>query len=538
MNRQTFAWENDPKQVRHSELWGEFFLVVGLLSAALVLYCANLGSLPLRDWDEAIVAQVAKEIWQQASQSLSWLYPTLWGEPYLNKPPLVHALIAGFYALGGVNEWTARLPGALLSACSVPLLYCVGREIFPVRTPALFSALIYLTLLPVVRHGRLAMLDGALVFFSLLTMLCVLRSRRDYCWSLIAGLGWSAICLSKGIVAFIVAAIALVFLYWDTPRLLTCGYFWIGSILGSMPAIAWYAAQWFHYHETFVSIGLIQQSWQRVYVALDGHAGPFWYYLWEIFKYSWPWLLFFVWGIELAWTNRNWGWAKLVLVWAFVYLIVVSIMKTKLPWYILPIYPALSLAGGAQLAEAINLPSPVSYPRTWIKILGLLAIVAGIGSIYFAGIGHRDYFLALILLLMSLTLGMTAILLQRQDRQFLSILFWGMYLSMLFFICSPHWNWELNEDYPVKVQAAIIKNKTPPATIVYTSFDRERPSLNFYSDHRVIPASNQQLIEYWQELSSPYFLLDLDTWKLLNLDSVQLVDTAPNLVLITKKFDK
>ncbi|MCY7285248.1 MAG: phospholipid carrier-dependent glycosyltransferase, partial [Cyanobacteria bacterium CAN_BIN43] len=98
-------------------------IILALTVVAIALFTVNLGGVPLRDWDEGLVAQVAREIWQAPLGSLTWLYPTIWGEPYLNKPPLVHGLVAIAYSLGGVNEWTARLPGALLTACSVPLLY-------------------------------------------------------------------------------------------------------------------------------------------------------------------------------------------------------------------------------------------------------------------------------------------------------------------------------------------------------------------------------------------------------------------------------
>ncbi len=131
----------------------------------MLLFSINLGELPLRDWDEGTVAQVAREIWRAPAGSMRWLYPMLGGVPYHNKPPLMHLLIAWTYSLLGVNEWTTRLPGAMLTAISVPLLYCIGREIFRQRWAAIYSALIYLTMLPVVRHGRLAMLDGAVICF-------------------------------------------------------------------------------------------------------------------------------------------------------------------------------------------------------------------------------------------------------------------------------------------------------------------------------------------------------------------------------------
>lgn len=536
MSRQTFTWGRSRSKLRQEERWLESVCVVGLLLAALMLLCTNLGGLPLRDWDEGTVAQVAKEIYQAPIDSLTWLFPTLWGEPYFNKPPLLHDLIAVSYSLLGVSAQTARLPGALLSAFSVPLLYSLGREIFAARTPAILSALIYLTFLPVVRHGRLAMLDGAVLCFSLLTILCVLRSRRDLRWGLGAGFAFSLLCLTKGMLGLLIGAIAILFIAWDTPRLITSVYLWGGLLLGSTPAIAWYVAQWLHYREAFLGQGLLEQSLQRIYTAVDGNSGPPWYYAWEVLKYSWPWLLFCLGGLKLAWKCRNWGWAKLILVWSSVYFLAVSAMETKLPWYILPIYPALALAGGVRLADICNLPSTHAYSRLWSFVLWLLALGATGGSLYFAW-SERDLFLVIILSALALTLWIATVLLSQRDLQFIPVLIWGTYISLLLLVCSPHWVWELNEAYPVEPVAAIIKRGVPEGQVVYTSFAYERSSLNFYSERRVIPAieTKLSLSQYWQELSSPYLLLDNNTFEQLNLKSVQLVGTAqPNWVLVTK----
>ncbi|WP_013322910.1 ArnT family glycosyltransferase [Gloeothece verrucosa] len=522
MNRQTFTWGRSGNQLRTEEQWTQFLCLVGLFLAAMVLLTLNLGNLPLRDWDEGTVAQVAREIWQNSLHDSRWLFPTLWGEPYLNKPPLVHDLMALSFAVGGVNEWTARLPGAFLTACSVPLLYLLGREIFPCRLPSLFAALIYLTLLPVIRHGRLAMLDGAVLCFEILMIGCALRSRRDLRWSLGAGLGFALICLTKGIMGLLLAGITLAFLAWDTPRLLTSGYFWSGWLLGSLPAVAWYAAQGLHYGNQFL-FSLMDQQVERIGTSLDNHQEPFWYYLGEILKYSWPWLLFSFYGLRLAWNERSYSWAKLVLVWSGAYFAIISLMATKLPWYIMPIYPALALAGGAILAEVRNSPRSRPYPRSWMILLGLSTVVMAViflslyyGLIHWAQPPHASLWLILISLI--LTFAVTSILMARRSEEFISILFWGMYVSMLVFCSSPYWIWELNEAYPVKPVAQMIqKLDLPPQQFVYTSFPYERPSLNFYSERRIIPVDANNLVEHWQKNplreGKQVYLLDRKTWQ-------------------------
>ena len=60
--------------------------------AAAVQALIGLGDLPLRDFDEATVAQVALELRHGVGEAP--LLPTLWDQPYLNKAPGLHILIA------------------------------------------------------------------------------------------------------------------------------------------------------------------------------------------------------------------------------------------------------------------------------------------------------------------------------------------------------------------------------------------------------------------------------------------------------------
>ena len=531
------------------KLWMWAFLL-----AAVLIFGLNLGGVALRDWDEGIVAQVSREIWRG---KLNWLYPTIDSVPYLNKPPLVHWLIGLCFAIGGVSELTARLIPAMLTAASVPLLYAIARELFPRRSIAIFSALVYLTLLPVVRHGRLAMLDGAVLCFLLLSMWCLLRSRRDLRYALGAGIGFGLICLTKGVMlGLLLGAIGCLFLVWDTPRLLTSGYLWGGLAIGTLPVAGWYFAQWVHYGQDFININLISESFRRISEPVSNHKGPPWYYLLEILESAWPWQLFYLQGLRLTLENRNFPGPKLVLVWTGVYLLAISVMNTKLPWYVLPVYPAFALAVGSYLAEVWEqmwLPeerekdeaeehfdaiSLLPHPA----ILGLLAVVAAVGCAYFGGwlrFGgsgsaiERD--LQLMLMFVALTLTISAVLLHRKDRQFLLVLIWGTYVTLLVFVASDNWVWELAEDYPVKPIAEIVRTGTPIGQQVFTSHRLGRPSLNFYSNRQVIVADAPTLKEKWQTLPQPYFLLEKPVLKHLGLQNAEVVKTADDWVVVTRK---
>ena len=118
-----------------------------LLILALFIWLIRLGDLPIRDWDEGYYATVASNMFESGD----WLYLKYHNQPFLLKPPLIIWLINLSYHLGGINEFTTRLPCALLTAVGIPLLYLVGRNIFHTQLPAILSSLVYLTSLPILR---------------------------------------------------------------------------------------------------------------------------------------------------------------------------------------------------------------------------------------------------------------------------------------------------------------------------------------------------------------------------------------------------
>ncbi|MBD1825228.1 glycosyltransferase family 39 protein [Cyanobacteria bacterium FACHB-DQ100] len=521
------------------QAWIDPGWTIGLWSAAIVLFTINLGVLPLRDWDEGIVAQIAREIANAPFESLTWLHPRdLNGAPYLNKPPLVHWLIALCYRIWGVSEWTTRLPGALLTATSVPLLYGIGREVFFQRSTAVFAALVYLTSLPVVRQGRLAMLDGAILCFFLAMMFCLLRSRRDLRWGLGVGLGFSCLCLTKGILGILLAAIALVFITWDTPRLLRSGYLWAGFGLGCVPVALWNGAQVYRYGEAFLATHFFDQSLKRVSDSVEDNQGLITYYVWEVLKNGVPWVVFLPIAFRHAWENRTLSWARLVLVWSGIYFAVISLMQTKLPWYAMPLYPAFALVVGAQLQRfwqpVSSEPPMIKRVRVWVSVFLVLAIVAWAGAIYYTFWVRSQPDVQLVFATLALTLTVTAVLMARQDVQFVVVLIWGTFLTLLVLMMSNYWIWELQEAFPAKPVAQMIQEATAKGQTIYTSYPYFRPSLNFYSERSIVPASSEALLKRWREDAHPYLLLDPASLKKLPQKQIQFLGMSEEWALVSR----
>ncbi|GAB4538669.1 MAG: hypothetical protein Tsb0014_28440 [Pleurocapsa sp.] len=523
-----------------------------LFIAAVILYTFNLGELPLRDWDEGTVAGVARNIWRGGLNSNVWLHPTInYDQPYWNKPPLIHWLIAISYSWFGISEWSSRIIPALLSAISVPLVYKIAEEVFRdspssyqssevslnknrISATAIFSALVYLTLLPMVRHGRLAMLDGAIALWLTFTIWCLLRSRYFPSYVLGVGTGLGLICLTKGMMmGVLLGAIAIIFTVWDAPKLVKSSYFWGALFLGTIPAIAWYVLQYLHYGQAFLGINLGQQTFNRIWQPVSNTHPP-WYYLVEITKYTLPWLLFLPGGIKLAIKNLHSSWAKLTLVWSGIYLLAISVMVTKLPWYVIPIYPAFALLVGANLGQIWQ--NNRYQHHSWQKIaLWFLSVVCWAGSIYYGWFNNPiDRNLQLAFAFLGLGLTVAAILLGKNSRYFAIAIITGLYCALLLLFNSQHWVWELAEAYPVKPVAAMLQQNTPPRQVIYTTDTIIRPSLEFYSDRVVRPLSDRDLPQLWQQETPVYLLVNPEKIESLGLENAKILGNSVTWQLITR----
>ena len=95
--------------------------VLGSVVLALVLLAPGLGIAPLDDPGEGQQAEIAREM----QVSGDWITLRLNGVRYFDKPPLLYWLVAGAFAVFGVEEWTARLAplvGSMLATAGTAVL--------------------------------------------------------------------------------------------------------------------------------------------------------------------------------------------------------------------------------------------------------------------------------------------------------------------------------------------------------------------------------------------------------------------------------
>ncbi|WP_225875240.1 ArnT family glycosyltransferase [[Limnothrix rosea] IAM M-220] len=472
--------------------WSDRRIIFLLAIAALCLFCFNLGNVPLRDWDEGTRAVVAREIFRTGN----WLHPTIFGESYFNKPPLMDWLVALLYKVAGVNEWTSRLPGAIATALGVPLLFCLGREIFAHRRAAVGSALVYLTLLPVVRHGRLLMLDGMVMTALILAFWCLLKSSRKKNWGLGFGIGLGIIALTKGLLMLPLGAIALIFVLWDRRwSVFQNRYIWLGLAVGLLPTTVWYGAQIQEYGDQFIQAHFLNQGFERIGSAVERHQHPPWFFLLELLKYSAPWLLFSIQSYIFAWQNQGFVSNKLILSGSLFYFGLISVMGTKLPWYIMPFYPFFALAIGQYLTVYFKFKNS---KFSLYLLFYFLAIAAYGGTLYFI-VTDPQISLILLAIVVGTMFLWAGRYWQQRNVKFQTVLIIGMYGTLMLLFSSQSWLWEINETFAAKPVGELIRNNTPENVAVFTTFGYRRPSLDFYGDRPILPKAFKNLKpnQYW-----------------------------------------
>ena len=143
-----------------------FFLWAGI-------YLPGLGSLDLKGEEPRRALPAIHML-----RSGDWMVPRVGAEPYLRKPPLLNWLIAVSFKLGGINEWTARLPSALAVLALGLVMATKGiRWLRP--GGALLAAIFWLTNIAMMETGRLAELEAVYCSLTGIALVCWMTAWLD-----------------------------------------------------------------------------------------------------------------------------------------------------------------------------------------------------------------------------------------------------------------------------------------------------------------------------------------------------------------------
>lgn len=473
---------------------------------ALVLLFSHLGEVPLRDWDEGLVARVAEEI--SLRPFPGQLLPTLWGDHYLNKPPLIHGLIAAAIQLWRSShgpevsrqvppEWLIRAVPAFCSSLIVPLVALVQWRLRPGdRLAAVCTAAVTLTLLPLMRHGRLAMLDGSLIaamtlqWWALLSLPHQPRAAEQRTWGVVAGLAGSAMLLIKAPTALPLLLGACLLLARERRWPLQRWWPLLGWIaVGLLPGVFWHSWHFLERGPEALSMWG-GQGFARIVNAVEGHRDGVIVPVVEVLEGGWPWLALWPIAIIAALRQRHERWGYWALGLTLLTAAAVLPLRTQLPWYSHLLWPAFAVSVGPLFAQLIRRPNeqPIWLARAlkWLPCFWMLA-----GALLLTLQGELNL-PATITTPAGLALVVGGGLLMRpQSRQrrlgaaALVLLLW---LALLGLFSSQLWLWELQENWSALEVRSGIKAQPQAlarAPVLLLQQD-ERPSLNWYLGQELI----------------------------------------------------
>jgi 4-amino-4-deoxy-L-arabinose transferase-like glycosyltransferase len=332
-----------------------------LCFVCLILYLPGLAAIPPLDRDEARFAQATRQMLETGD-----FVRIRFQDEARNKKPigiywLQAAAVWAFSSAHSSAIWPYRLPSALAATAAVLLTFGFGARLFESRPAGFIAAVLTASALGIVVEAHLAKTDAALLAAivagqSALGLVYIgARTGRRVGWPLplLFWLAESSAILLKGPPGLVLA-------------LLTAGCLsiadrdihWVKRLrpLAGMLIMAAMVAPWLVAVQSataghFISDSLAHDLLPKLVGAQESHGAPPGYYLAVVIASFWPGSLFIIPGLIWGWGQRRAAAHRFLFAWLGPAWIFFELVPTKLPHYVLPLYPALALLAGGALAE-------------------------------------------------------------------------------------------------------------------------------------------------------------------------------------------
>lgn len=355
-----------------------WWLTLALL--CLALWTPGVLSLPPTDRDESRFAQSSR----QMLESGNFIDIRFGHVPRYKKPAGIYWLQSATTFVAGLGDrshiWTYRLPSLLGGLLAVLLCFWAARA-FAIAQVAWLAAALMATSLLLTAESTIATTDAvqlACLMAAIGVLLRVYLAARDPQASmpglrlvLLGWVGFAAGILIKGPVVPAVCAVTIVaLLAWDRGE-----WRWLNNLrplygVGITLAIVapWAVAISLESHGQFYEQSLGQDFAAKLAGGQDSHGAWPGYYLALVTLTFWPAILFVVPGLGAAIRRHTEPATRFLLAWAGASWLMFEVVPTKLPHYVLPVYPALAMLAAVWMLS----PRAANEPR-WQPVLFYLA---------------------------------------------------------------------------------------------------------------------------------------------------------------------
>lgn len=309
--------------------------MIALFFCALyLLYCFGLDRVGIVPPDEPRYAAIGRSM----AESGDWVTPRLWGEPWFEKPALLYWMVALGCKLGLNPDLAPRVPVAAVSVAFLIFFFWFLQREYG-RREALYSTAILATSAGWLTFSHIAVTDLPLsVCFSVAMLLVLPGAQRSR--PLIAGIFLGLAVLAKGLVPFILFLPAVWFLRKRS---------WQPIAVSLAVAAPWYALVMAYNGRSFVDEFFWKHHFERFTTGSLQHIQPVWFYIPVLLAAIFPWtpLVALLFRKDLYNSQR----ARFLMEWLLLGLLFFSASENKLPGYLLPLLPPLSVLLGTALAK-------------------------------------------------------------------------------------------------------------------------------------------------------------------------------------------
>lgn len=312
---------------------------------------------PLAHPDEGRYSEISREM----AASGDWVTPRLNGIKYFEKPPLQYWASAAAFRLFGENAFTARIYTALAGLLALAAVGFTARRLAGTDA-ALLAVGVLLSSPYFLGMGGVVTLDMGLTAWTTVAVCAFLLAaagppgeRRR--WMLVAWAGMALAVLSKGLIGIVFPA-AAVFLHclvhrdW---RLLARLEWARGAALFLAITVPWFVLVSAANPE-FPRFFFVHEHFERFLTKTHRREEPWWYFWPILFAGFLPWMLALVPAAVEGWRREaaaaGFPWRRFALLWSGFILLFFSASGSKLPAYILPVFPVFALVLGDWLARA------------------------------------------------------------------------------------------------------------------------------------------------------------------------------------------
>ncbi|MCX5750926.1 MAG: glycosyltransferase family 39 protein [Candidatus Saganbacteria bacterium] len=514
------------------------WLLLILLALTCFLFLFRLGTPSFFDGDEPKYAQVVKEILTRGD----WITLHYNQEIWFDKPPLYFWIAAFFSLFRGISELSVRLVAAIAGILTVFTTYKLGKEMFGEKV-GLGAGFMLAAALQFIIQSRICVVDTTLTLFLTLSILCFYlfyqKRKTPYLWGLYAAMGLAV--LTKGLIGILIPGMAIfLFLLIKKeldliPKLLNI----VGIIMFLIIGTPWYIVEWQLHGQKFLDLVLGFLFLSRFSSAVDNQPGPWYYFFLVILLGFFPFAYLAPYALVRAF--KKWKESAFLLNLTFIIpvFIVFSIASTKLPNYVLPIYPFLAILGSKLWFDFADSAEKKEFKAGMIFSYCLFVLTIGLLGIGFILLGKMQFQKEFLILLPHLQLLGSLILIAGVLH--LIFLFakkytWAMgslvALSVaLIFILT---NYTLPQVESFKASPALgkeIQKLTKPDESIGAYRLGIRPSVVYYSDRKVVWVDDENSI-----LKSPvkYCFIIKSDFDNLKINPSKIVAKKWDLLLIEK----